>query len=118
MSAPEGDPFSSYRRQLGAARRRDGARRSRVEKEDRAASGLRGGGFFEGNWTADIEREAAGEVFERRMAIEKMCMDEADVVLTPGESMRKELAGRGVPEEKISLIPNGVDQKIRSGRQV
>ncbi len=65
--------------------------------------------FFEGNWTADIEREAAGEVFERRMAIEKMCMDEADVVLTLGESMREELAGRGLPEEKISLIPNGVD---------
>lgn len=65
--------------------------------------------FFEGNWTGDIEREAAGEVFERRMAIEQMCMDEADIVLTLGESMRDELVSRGVPEEKISLIPNGVD---------
>lgn len=65
--------------------------------------------FFEGNWTADIEREGHGEVFERRMAIEEMCMHEADVVLTLGESMRDELVNRGVPEEKISLIPNGVD---------
>jgi phosphatidylinositol alpha-1,6-mannosyltransferase len=65
--------------------------------------------FFEGNWTGDIEREAMGEVFERRMAVEQMCMREADVVLTLGEAMRDELVGRGVPVGKISLIPNGVD---------
>jgi glycosyltransferase involved in cell wall biosynthesis len=65
--------------------------------------------FFEGNWTDDIEQESSGEVFERRMAVEEMCMAEADVVLTLGTSMRNELVNRGIPADKISLIPNGVD---------
>ncbi|MFF2604846.1 glycosyltransferase family 4 protein [Arthrobacter koreensis] len=65
--------------------------------------------FFEANWTADIERETRGEIFDQRMKVEEMCMRAADRVLTIGESMKKELVSRGIPEAKIGIIPNAVD---------
>lgn len=65
--------------------------------------------FFEGNWTDEAEEESRGEVFQRRMAVEEMCMHGADLVLTLGTSMRDELVGRGIPAQKIGLIPNGID---------
>ena len=65
--------------------------------------------FFEGNWTADVNYENKGEIFNRRMSVEKMCMDAADRVLTIGESMKAELISRGIPAEKIGIIPNAVD---------
>ena len=36
-------------------------------------------------------------------------MREADLVLTISESMRREIVGRGIPAEKVGIIPNGVD---------
>lgn len=66
--------------------------------------------FFEANWTADTTREAQGEVFDKRMAREAMLMHEADLVLTIGEAMRDEIADRGVPRDRIGVIPNGVDE--------
>lgn len=68
--------------------------------------------FFEANWTAENERETSGEIFERRLAVEQMCMEEADRVLTIGEAMRDELVSRGIPAEKIDVIPNGVDTDV------
>src|SRR5699024_10024254 len=65
--------------------------------------------FFEANWTSDTARERTGEVFERRMAMEQFCMEHADLVLTIGESMKDNLIRRGIPAEKVGLIPNGVD---------
>ncbi|MDO5617807.1 glycosyltransferase family 4 protein [Kocuria sp.] len=68
--------------------------------------------FFEANWTAENERESTGEIFERRMATELLCMQEADRVLTIGEAMREDLINRGISAEKIDIIPNGVDTEI------
>ncbi len=68
--------------------------------------------FFEANWTAENEREATGETYERRMATELLCMQEADRVLTIGEAMRDDLVARGIAQEKIDIIPNGVDTEI------
>ncbi|MEB7505059.1 glycosyltransferase family 4 protein [Arthrobacter koreensis] len=65
--------------------------------------------FFEANWTSDVQRETRGEIFERRMQTEAMCMRAADRVLTIGEAMKDELIARGVPSEKIGIIPNAVD---------
>ena len=65
--------------------------------------------FFEANWTPDLELEESGEIFRRRMEVETRCMMAADHVLTLGTSMRDEIIGRGVPAEKISLIPNAVN---------
>ncbi|MGX9900546.1 glycosyltransferase [Arthrobacter sp. SA17] len=65
--------------------------------------------FFEGNWTADLAWESQGETFSRRMWIEEMCMHRADRVLTIGEAMKDELISRGIPADKIGIIPNAVD---------
>lgn len=65
--------------------------------------------LFEANWTGDVEWETKGEIYTRRMQVEEMCMHRADRVLTIGESMRDELVARGIPTEKIGIIPNAVD---------
>lgn len=65
--------------------------------------------FFESNWTGEVRYEARGEIYERRLQREAECMQRADLVLTIGETMRQELLSRGVPPEKIGVIPNGVD---------
>lgn len=68
--------------------------------------------FFEANWTKDVEYESQGETFNRRMWVEEMCMNAADRVLTIGDSMRAELITRGIPAEKIGIIPNAVDATV------
>ncbi|HRO30942.1 glycosyltransferase family 4 protein [Citricoccus sp.] len=65
--------------------------------------------FFESNWTSETEVEDDSEIFRRRVAVENVCMREADHVLTLGTAMRDELVSRGVPPERISLVPNGVN---------
>lgn len=65
--------------------------------------------FFEANWTGDIEWESKGETFSRRMWVEEMCMNRADRVLTIGQAMKDELVSRGIPADKIGIIPNAVD---------
>ena len=73
--------------------------------------------FFEGLWTPESAHEETGEVFLRRLATEQMCMAAADMVLTLGTSMRDELIARGIPADKIRLVPNGVDVDSFSPRQ-
>ncbi|WP_413543253.1 glycosyltransferase family 4 protein [Citricoccus nitrophenolicus] len=65
--------------------------------------------FFEANWTPDLELEESGEIFRRRMEVETRCMLAADHVLTLGTAMRDEIISRGVPAEKVSLVPNAVN---------
>lgn len=65
--------------------------------------------FFEANWTGDVEWESTGETFARRMWVEEMCMNRADRVLTIGQAMKDELVSRGIPADKIGIIPNAVD---------
>lgn len=38
-------------------------------------------------------------------------MEEADLVLTIGSAMKDEIVSRGIAEEKVGIIPNGVDSK-------
>ncbi|WP_083521865.1 glycosyltransferase family 4 protein [Arthrobacter luteolus] len=73
--------------------------------------------FFEGNWTKDIEYEAKGEIFNRRMWVEEMCMNAADRILTIGQAMKDELISRGIPSEKIGIIPNAVDSNAFSPKE-
>jgi phosphatidyl-myo-inositol dimannoside synthase len=65
--------------------------------------------FFETTWTAEPEVEEDSEVYRRRLAVEEMCMREADAVLTLGTAMRDELVSRGIPADRIGIVPNGVD---------
>ena len=65
--------------------------------------------FFEANWTPNLELEESGEIFRRRMEVETRCMQAADHVLTLGAAMRDEIVSRGIPAEKVSLVPNAVN---------
>lgn len=65
--------------------------------------------FFEGTWTGETAQEDKSEIFARRMAVEQMCMERADFVLTIGEAMCDEIISRGIPANKIAIVPNGVD---------
>lgn len=65
--------------------------------------------FFETTWSPDADRAERGEHYERRYATENRSMQAADVVITIAEAMRQDIAARGVPLERIHLMPNGVD---------
>jgi glycosyltransferase involved in cell wall biosynthesis len=68
-------------------------------------------GFWEDTWlsrhaaTANLE---TSDRYVRSRALETHCMDTADLVVTLGEAMRDEITGRGVPADKVIIVPNGV----------
>lgn len=47
-----------------------------------------------------------------RIAQENRCMAEADVVVTLAYAMRDILVDRGIPEERIVVVPNAVDEAL------
>jgi glycosyltransferase involved in cell wall biosynthesis len=69
-------------------------------------------GFWEDTWLSRHPGEAeALRASERYQAIrdeETRCMRAADLVITLGEAMREEIAGRGVSRDKIEIVPNAV----------
>jgi len=65
--------------------------------------------FFETTWSADDARAELGEHYRRRFATESRAMQAADAVITIADAMRDDIAARGVPAERIHLMPNGVD---------
>jgi len=68
-------------------------------------------GFWEDTWLsrhADADRLAGSELYQRNRALETECMLAADLVVTLGEAMREEIEARGVPAEKILIVPNAV----------
>jgi glycosyltransferase involved in cell wall biosynthesis len=72
-------------------------------------------GFWEDTWlsrhaaAADLTRS---DRYVRTRALETHCMAAADLVVTLGEAMREEIIARGVPAERIALVPNGVSQQF------
>jgi glycosyltransferase involved in cell wall biosynthesis len=72
-------------------------------------------GFLEEAWTSDPEVSAevvdgrTVEYTQRRAATELRCMRSADAVITIAEAMRDEIIGRGVPRERVHVVPNAVD---------
>jgi glycosyltransferase involved in cell wall biosynthesis len=70
-------------------------------------------GFWEDTWLSrhpDGARLAASELYQRNRAVETRCMLAADLVVTLGEAMREEIEARGVPAEKILIVPNAVSE--------
>jgi glycosyltransferase involved in cell wall biosynthesis len=68
-------------------------------------------GFWEDTW---LSRHPAtpglhdSDRYRRSRALETHCMRAADLVVTLGEAMREEIIERGVAEDKIVIVPNGV----------
>jgi glycosyltransferase involved in cell wall biosynthesis len=70
-------------------------------------------GFWEDTWlsrAADSGQRATSELYQRSRALETQCMLAADLVVTLGEAMRAEIEARGVPAEKILIVPNAVSE--------
>ncbi|MDL4814693.1 glycosyltransferase family 4 protein [Actinomadura opuntiae] len=68
-------------------------------------------GFLEDSWLSrDPAHSESDEFYRLTRELETRRMAEADAVVTLGEAMRAEIAARGVPEEKIFIVPNGVDE--------
>jgi glycosyltransferase involved in cell wall biosynthesis len=79
-------------------------------------------GFLEGTWSPDRRLARAGndgsavELTSRRAATELRCMRAADVVITIADAMRDEIVDRGVPPERVHVVPNGVDPSVFTPR--
>jgi len=71
-------------------------------------------GFWEDTWLSRHpgEQLEASELYQAIRNEETRCMREADLVVTLGEAMRDELAGRGVSKDKIEIVPNAVNPEF------
>lgn len=70
-------------------------------------------GFLEETWVAERGPAAEDTDFYRRTrAIETWCMQQADHVVTLGDVMRVEIEGRGIPAERITIVPNAVEERF------
>lgn len=65
--------------------------------------------FFEGTWTGESSIEESSEQFYARREAEYECARRSAHVITICETMKDELVSWGISENKISVIPNGVD---------
>jgi glycosyltransferase involved in cell wall biosynthesis len=72
-------------------------------------------GFWEDTWLSrhpDSEKMASSELYRRNRDLETRCMLAADLVVTLGEAMREEIVARGVPAEKVTIVPNAVSEEF------
>ena len=68
-------------------------------------------GFWEDTWLSRYPGAGqldSSELYQRNRDLETGCMLAADLVVTLGEAMREEIAARGVPAEKVLIVPNAV----------
>jgi glycosyltransferase involved in cell wall biosynthesis len=72
-------------------------------------------GFWEDTWLSrypDSEKRASSEFYRRNRDLETRCMLAADLVVTLGGAMRDEIVARGVPAEKVLIVPNAVSEEF------
>jgi glycosyltransferase involved in cell wall biosynthesis len=67
-------------------------------------------GFLEETWLARQDEDAAAsERYRWSKAAETACMLAADAVVTLSDTMRRDIVGRGVAEDRVIVIPNAVE---------
>lgn len=67
-------------------------------------------GFLEESWLSrDPSRSVDDAFYRAERARETECMLAADLVVTLGETMRADIEARGVPRERLLVVPNAVD---------
>ncbi len=75
-------------------------------------------GMLEQTWVASLgseearQRALASERFLLTRKREAELASAADAVFTLSGSMRDDLAARGVPRDRVHLVPNGIDQQL------
>jgi len=73
-------------------------------------------GFWEDTWLSRHAGDGVGdgpdladsERYRLSRDLETWCMRQADLVVTLGEAMREEILSRGVPRDKVIIVPNAV----------
>jgi glycosyltransferase involved in cell wall biosynthesis len=70
-----------------------------------------------GSATDAADASSPRERYRRRDATEVRSMLAADAVVTLAETMRADIVARGVPEERVFVVPNGVDPAVFSPRK-
>jgi len=65
-------------------------------------------GFLEETWRSR-GHDVSSDSYQLARQIETRCMLAADAVVTIAEAMRAEILTRGVPPERVSVVPNAVD---------
>jgi glycosyltransferase involved in cell wall biosynthesis len=74
--------------------------------------------FHEHTWTKDVFYANNSWHTKQRILKENSLMHHANHVVTISESMKKALIDRGIPKEKITIVPNAVDiQAFIPGRK-
>ena len=74
--------------------------------------------FHEHTWTKDVFYANNSWHTKQRMLKENALMHQANHVVTISDSMKEALITRGIPEEKITIVPNAVDiQSFVPGRK-
>ena len=66
-------------------------------------------GLFEAVWSPDPDTASASELFARRLAQETRILHDVDGVLAISEALADDMVSRGIPREKIGILPNGID---------
>lgn len=68
-------------------------------------------GFWEESWLSRRDERTSGssDQYLLRRAAETDCMQQADHVVTLAEVMKADIVSRGIPESKVSVVPNAVD---------
>jgi PEP-CTERM/exosortase A-associated glycosyltransferase len=70
-------------------------------------------GFWEESWLAGREATARdSDRFVGRRNLELRCMLGADRIVTLSDGMKKHIVALGVPENKITIVPNAVDVNV------
>jgi glycosyltransferase involved in cell wall biosynthesis len=72
-------------------------------------------GFWEDTWLSrhpNAAELAHSELYRRNRDLETESMLAADLVVTLGEAMREEIVARGVPAEKVIIVPNAVSDEF------
>ena len=72
-------------------------------------------GFWEDTWLSrhpNAAELAHSELYRRNRDLETELMLAADLVVTLGEAMRDEIVARGVPAEKVIIVPNAVSDEF------
>jgi glycosyltransferase involved in cell wall biosynthesis len=70
-------------------------------------------GFLEESWLSrDPSRSVDDAFYRAERASETECMLAADLVVTLGEAMRADIEARGVPRERLLVVPNAVDESF------
>ncbi|MFL1381183.1 glycosyltransferase family 4 protein [Nocardiopsis protaetiae] len=70
-------------------------------------------GFLEESWLSrDPSRSVDDAFYRHERERETECMLAADLVVTLGEAMRADIEARGVPPERLLVVPNAVDESF------